>query len=207
MSNQYMSNQSMSNNKHQLRQTLRARRNAMNTQEQQSAAFNLAKQLECLPELQAATTIAAYLANDGEIDPQAFLKTCWDQHKIVCLPILHPFCKGHLIFQRYHPKTPMTVNRYGISEPVLDCSQIIPVQHIELVLAPLVGFDTSGHRMGMGGGFYDRTFAHQHPPLIGLAHDCQEVPNLNVDSWDIPMQKIITPTRSFHGKAIDTKTD
>jgi 5-formyltetrahydrofolate cyclo-ligase len=63
---------------------------------------------------------------------------------------------------------------------------------------PLVGFDKAGNRLGMGGGFYDRSFAFKQkrhscqPKLIGLAHSIQQVDNLSVQGWDIPVDNIVT---------------
>ena len=64
---------------------------------------------------------------------------------------------------------------------------------------PLVGFDRLGHRLGMGGGFYDRTFAAEswrfrRPCLIGVAHDCQEVEQLSAQPWDVPLDALVTPS-------------
>ena len=68
---------------------------------------------------------------------------------------------------------------------------------------PLVAFDKQGNRLGMGGGFYDRTLARLHeqnwqkPQLIGLAHECQKVDALPIESWDVPLKTIITPDKTY----------
>ena len=67
---------------------------------------------------------------------------------------------------------------------------------------PLVGFDNKGNRLGMGGGFYDRTLANldrlsYRPLLIGVAHDCQQADALPVMQWDIPLNAIVTPTQTI----------
>lgn len=97
----------------------------------------------------------------------------------------------------------MTHNRYGILEPQLNCSHVSPVAQLDMILMPLVAFDSKGNRLGMGGGFYDRTLAHlpknkaQRPTLIGIAHQCQFVDALPVASWDIPLDYIITDERIY----------
>eukprot|EP00487_Bulimina_marginata_P005672 TRINITY_DN23975_c0_g1_i1.p1 TRINITY_DN23975_c0_g1~~TRINITY_DN23975_c0_g1_i1.p1 ORF type:complete len:119 (-),score=11.69 TRINITY_DN23975_c0_g1_i1:63-419(-) len=93
----------------------------------------------------------------------------------------------------------MSTNRYGIFEPKLNCSQICPIEQLDILFTPLVAFDVQGNRLGMGGGFYDRTLAKyyqeqwQKPIVIGLAHECQKVDHVPTEAWDIPLKWIATP--------------
>ena len=117
--------------------------------------------------------------------------------------MLHPFTPGHLLFLRYTATTPMTRNRYGIAEPELDVQQVLPHSMLDIICTPLVAFDEAGNRLGMGGGYYDRTLAcwHEHqlgPRPLGLAHDCQQVDAVPQAQWDVPLPQIITPSRSWH---------
>ncbi|WP_334064378.1 5-formyltetrahydrofolate cyclo-ligase [Alteromonas genovensis] len=116
------------------------------------------------------------------------------------LPVLHPVCKGHLLFLEYGPHTTLVKNKYNIDEPELACPNVVPTSNIDVILMPLVGFDSKGNRLGMGGGYYDRTlaftqFTQQKPILIGIAHDEQEVETLPFEPWDIPLDIIVTPKR------------
>jgi 5-formyltetrahydrofolate cyclo-ligase len=126
----------------------------------------------------------------------------WAQQKEVYLPVLHPFTPGHLLFLRYTATSPMTRNRYGIAEPELDMSQVVPHSTLDLICTPLVAFDAGGNRLGMGGGYYDRTLAcwHEHrlgPKPLGIAHDCQQVETVPQEEWDVPLPQIITPSRCW----------
>ncbi|NVK54763.1 MAG: 5-formyltetrahydrofolate cyclo-ligase [Alteromonadaceae bacterium] len=183
----------------QLRNMLRERRRALSAAAQQQAAEAVCQQL--LSTLTKQTRlIAGYLANDGEVILNPTLSACQQRGVAVSLPVLHPFSGKHLLFQHYTPQTPMTHNRFGISEPELNSTQIHLLNHHDMLLMPLVGFDANGNRLGMGGGFYDRTLAHLHhlskrPLLVGLAHDCQQVDALPVEAWDIPLDCIVTPTQ------------
>ena len=186
----------------QLRATLRQARNALSASQQQQAADAVASQL-LAPALTSDTaTVAYYLPNDGEVNLTPFAKKITGDNASVelALPVLHPFSKGHLLFLRYHDSTRMHTNRFGIDEPALDCTAVIPPPALDVILMPLVGFDSQGNRLGMGGGFYDRTLANRHswptrPRLIGIAHDCQQVDALPVASWDVPLDAIVTPTQ------------
>ena len=181
-----------------LRQSLRANRNALSASQQSEAARLLSEQIQSIM-TQPNSTVAGYLANDGEIDLTPTIKTC-QQNGVVTLPVLHPFTGKHLLFQTFTEQTEMTLNRFGISEPALNSTAIRLLSQHQLLLMPLVGFDDQGNRLGMGGGFYDRTLANinaldSRPTLVGVAHDCQQVDELPVEPWDVPLDLIVTPTQ------------
>ncbi|WP_242426209.1 5-formyltetrahydrofolate cyclo-ligase [Vibrio sp. qd031] len=184
----------------EFRQVIRARRNQLTEQQQQNDAHQLLDTLLNVDEWVNASTIALYLSFDGEIDTQSLIQWCWDHGKRVCVPVLHPFSKGQLLFLEYTPSTPMRINQYNIAEPILNQLSIVPVATIDLIATPLVGFDSHGHRIGMGGGYYDRTlapFLHSTtgPLALGLAHHCQHVEKLPTESWDVPLPCIVTPSK------------
>lgn len=186
-----------------LRQQVRDLRRQLPATTQSGAALQLVEQFERHPLIQRARRVALYLANDGELDTRAAIEWCWQQQIQVCLPVLHPFSEGHLLFLDFTPTTPMTSNRFGIAEPQLDCRAIISKSAIDVLFTPLVAFDALGNRLGMGGGFYDRTLAgwHHHrlgPYPIGLAHDCQRVEHIPTEAWDVPLPEVITPARRWH---------
>lgn len=190
----------MTDSRTHLRLQIRQRRQSLSAFEQQTASQQLIHTFASLPEVAAAQRIALYLANDGELNTQPLIEWLWQQGKQVYLPVLHPFAKGHLLFLHYQAHTPMNKNRYGIAEPKLDQCLICPVRELDIIGTPLVAFDQSGQRLGMGGGYYDRTLApwfktQQGAMPIGLAHDCQQVEQLPTASWDIPLRKIVTPSK------------
>ncbi|PCI09060.1 MAG: 5-formyltetrahydrofolate cyclo-ligase [Gammaproteobacteria bacterium] len=147
--------------------------------------------------------IALYIANDGEIDPQSLIEHAWFLNKKVYLPILAPL-RNRLYFAPYDTGSHLRLNRYEIPEPVCHPSQWKTARQLDLLLLPLVAFDVDGNRIGMGGGFYDRTLAylkHRHhwrkPTLVGLAHDIQKVEQLHTQNWDIPLDCIITEKQRY----------
>ena len=184
----------------QLRSHIRALRRSLSAEQQHQASLDLVQQLLPRPEIQQAQHIALYLTNDGELDTTPLIQALWQQGKSLYLPLLHPVVAGYLVFQLYTPDTVLTPNQFGIGEPELNCSLLRPVSQLDLMFTPLVAFDSQGQRLGMGGGFYDRTLSQldstvRKPQLIGLAHDCQHVEAVPVEAWDIPLPAICTPSR------------
>ncbi|WP_016955218.1 5-formyltetrahydrofolate cyclo-ligase [Catenovulum agarivorans] len=182
----------------ELRKKIRLKRNALTSEQQANATQVLLKQVIDSGILNGVKQFAAYLANDGEINPKALIDYAWQNHMQTYLPVLHPFANGHLAFLQYNSNSEMQLNKYNIAEPKLNCLSICPTSELELVFLPLVAFDKFANRMGMGGGFYDRTFANNTTTkLIGLAHDCQQVEKLPIESWDVPLHAIITPSQTI----------
>ncbi len=190
----------------QLRKGYRAKRQALTELQQRESSQQFFEMTLSQGLLDGKSKIALYLPNDGEIDPIPLIQYTWVNEKQVYLPVLHPFNKKSLLFMEYLPTSEMHNNRFGIPEPKIECHRLGTIQSLDIIFTPLVAFDKIGNRMGMGGGFYDRTLAcltpnieEADPPrVIGLAHDCQECPNIPVSSWDIPLNSILTPTRLLH---------
>ncbi len=173
----------------QLRALIRQRRNSLTAEQQLEAAKDLTAQALSL--IGINRRIALYLTNDGEIDTSHLIDTLRDREIELHFPVLHPFCKGYLNFQSVNRLTKWTSNKYGIVEPALNSQSTTILEDINIIFLPLVAFDHSGNRLGMGGGYYDRTLAHVNqlnarPLLVGLAHDCQQVDSLPNQSWDVP---------------------
>lgn len=178
-----------------LRRQLRQTRRSLPEDEQRNASIALLskfkEQLNSL-KIDSDQHIALYLTNDGEISPHLLCDYFWQQNIQTYLPVVQG---KQLTFARYTAETIWQENIFGIKEPVT--TEYLSGNELDIVLLPLVGFDSKGGRLGMGGGFYDRTFANKRadekPLLIGLAHDCQEVKSLPIEGWDVPLQAILTP--------------
>lgn len=150
------------------------------------------------PPVQEANSVAVFLSFDGELDTRPLIQALWQAGKTVYLPVLHPFSKGNLLFLRYDQHSPLVMNRLKILEPQLDVRNVLALDKLDVLITPLVAFDEQGQRLGMGGGFYDRTLQNwrQHRLWpVGLAHDCQQVTALPAEEWDIPLPAVVTPSR------------
>ncbi|WP_185267696.1 5-formyltetrahydrofolate cyclo-ligase [Halopseudomonas xiamenensis] len=182
-----------------LRRQLRSARRALTPQQQHQASQRLLRQLAQHPLFRRSRHIAFYLANDGEIDPAALLRHAQRLGKHCYLPVITGWPANRMHFQRLLPNQRWVRNRFGIREPLLNRGLQARPWRLQLVLMPLVGFDRAGNRLGMGGGFYDRTFAFRQrrqgwagPQLLGLAHECQRVEQLPTAAWDIPLDGIVS---------------
>ncbi len=160
-------------------------RRALSPRQQRQAALALRRQLARHPLFRRARHVALYLPNDGEIDPRPLLAEARRRHKQVYLPVLKAWPRTRMVFQRFDAHERLSSNRFGIAEPRPRPDRQRPVWALDLVLMPLVGFDDRGGRLGMGGGFYDRSLAYlrmrknwHKPTLLGLAHECQKVDRL-----------------------------
>lgn|SRR5690554_41625 len=187
----------------QLRRVMRQRRRSLTPAQQALAARQLKQHLQHDPLFLRARSIALYLANDGEIDPHELARLIWKFGKRCFLPVLHPILENQLWFYEYTPQTRLRQNRFRIWEPDFRQQRGQPAWAMSLVLFPLVAFDDEGGRLGMGGGFYDRTFAFTRhrkslrPKLVGLAHDFQRVSSLDKQPWDIPLDAVATDRRIY----------
>lgn len=192
--------------KRALRRKLRLKRQALTKREQQQAAFRLCQRLKRLPEIRRARRISLYLPVNGEIDPTLLLPWFRQRNVDVYLPVLRPFSTNTLWFVAYRDDTPMVKNRFGIAEPcprfAANQRNRLPAWALDTLIVPLVGFDEQANRMGMGGGFYDRSLAFIRqkgpaPALIGVAHACQQVEKLPVEAWDVPLTAVASDHAIF----------
>ncbi len=189
-----------------LRRKLRHARRQLTPAQQRLAARRLYRQLAQHPRFRRAQHIALYLPNDGEIDPHLLLQAAQRRGKATYLPVLNPWPRTRMVFQRIEPGEQLRRNRFGILEPVIRTARQRRVWALDLLLMPLVGFDGKGGRLGMGGGFYDRSLAYRamrkkshKPTLLGLAHECQRVDRLSLESWDVALQATVTDQGWYAG--------
>jgi len=187
----------------QLRQQIRKMRRQLSQQQRQQAAQQLAQIVQQDAWVQQSHHIAGYIANDGEIDPDIIKQHIWQQQKNYYLPVVHPKDPHRLWFLPYKPGDELCKNRYGILEPRHKGAEPIPPWQLDLVLTPLVAFDDKGNRLGMGGGYYDHTFAFLHdealhrPHLIGLAYELQHMMTLKAEAWDVPLTAVATEQQLY----------
>jgi len=184
-----------------LRKALRQRRRSLSIAEQEQTARAVAQTVRNQDAFTVGEHVALYMATDGEVSTLALLDDLIQQGKSCYLPMLQKETTT-LQFRQYLPDSPLVTNIYGLLEPDTDATVIEPRQ-LDNVFLPLVGFDDQGNRLGMGKGYYDRSFAFikeesaEKPVLIGLAHESQKVEDLEASDWDVPLGGIITGQQMY----------
>lgn len=179
----------------ELRQRNRKRRAGLDASQLETAANSLAERILALSEYQQAQRVATYFAVNGEIGLHPVIDHALTQGKQVYLPNLD---RQALRFSPYFHTQKMRINKFRLPEPDVDDHEMLSPDKLDLVFAPLVVFDASRNRIGMGGGFYDRSFdfrknpEHKVPVLIGVAHELQKVDQIVPQDWDVRLDMIIT---------------
>lgn len=181
----------------ELRTRMRERRTALPPVERIAAARGVGEQLETLPEFLTDLRIGAYWAVRGELPLSHALPPLFRRGQIVFLPVLA--AERRLRFAPWLPGQDLAANRYGIPEPEQNAASAVDPHALDLVLVPMLAFDRRGHRLGSGGGWYDRSFAFlQDRPrpantvLVGVGYAFQEVPMLPVEAHDVRLDFIVT---------------
>lgn len=184
----------MSEPRRGLRRRLRERRNTLPAAARIAAAESFAERAATLPALQQGGYVAGYWAVAGELSLHALLPRL-PAGCLYCLPQLH--ADGRLRFAPWRLGDPLVANRYGIPEPDVEPASCLDAGDLRAALLPLLGFDRRGHRLGMGGGWYDRSFAFRRetaapPHLIGVGYAFQEIEGLAAAAWDVPLDLVAT---------------
>ena len=188
-----------SHSKQSIRQQMRQKRRALDENQQDQAASGLLSNLLKVPAFMQAKRISLYFPNDGEIDPTLVMIKALEMAKRCYYPVISPSRKPKLFFAQVKPGCRLKPDRMGILTPIVPSIQWLKPSELDVILLPLVSFDSSGARVGMGGGFYDASLAFLssrvhwcRPRLIGIAHEIQKAEKITLDHWDVPVQMIVT---------------
>jgi len=162
------------------------------------AAIN--RHLDRYTELASLKVVAAYMAFDGEPDLMPSLAGLEDRGVKLALPVIRGLPgKAVITFKGWSVASEMRQNRYGISEPA--GTRDVIISDVDLVLVPLVGWDRTGGRLGMGASFYDRLFQPFSelggPVRMGVGYELQNVETVPRDPWDIRMHAFLTENGWF----------
>ncbi len=205
---------SPSGTKAELRRQLRERRRALAPEARHAAARALALRLFESTWFRHSRRIACYLPVDGEIDTALLIERVHRQARRRCyLPVLSHIHHDRLWFAPIGRAARYRDNRYGIPEPRVPARVLVRAQELDVILLPLVGFDAELNRLGMGGGFYDRSLEflrHRHhwrkPRLVGLAYDFQKIERLPREAWDIALDAIVTDRAVYTHRNVSGET-
>ena len=176
------------------RREFSARRAALTPGDRLAAADAVARHLGAQSNLRQSGYVGGYWAVNGEL-PLHAVQLRLAPGQVWCLPMVQP--DGGLRFAPWRAGDPLQPNRYGIPEPVLATKSTLAPEELQWALLPLLGFDRSGTRLGMGGGYYDRAFGFRResevpPRLVGVGYGFQELPHLAAEPWDVALDAVVT---------------
>lgn len=183
--------------KDELRAQLKKQRRSLSTLQQQEKSSQITSQVVKSLPFKNAQQIAFYYAVSNEANPQ-FFDLPEETRKEFYLPVLSTLKTQSLLFSPVNQESKFQLNKYAIPEPICSNNKLITGNTLDLVIVPLLGFDISGNRLGMGGGYYDRSFSFKNksqknkPILMGFAYAFQEVENLLTEDWDVKLDYIAT---------------
>ena len=180
--------------RHSLRKHLRRIRRDLSPSDQKIAARQLLRRCRHWPVFLQARSLAFYLPIQGEINPLPLMQLAHRLGKTCYLPRMRSFPPGKLVFMRWHPGQRHHKQQWHIREPRQ--GRGLAADRLDIIFMPLTGLDRQGNRLGMGGGFYDRTLAGMYRPWrVGLAHDFQLVDQVPACPWDMRLHAAVMPGR------------
>ena len=185
-----------------LRESVRQARRNLTEAEQVAASERIVEIVTAEDFYKDASRLAFYLTIDGELNPEPLLKHALGASKSCYLPVISKDNEELLIFAPYDESTQLIENQWGISEPPHPEEHTSPT-NFDVVFVPLVAFDANCFRLGMGKGFYDRTFSFKifnrrsQPLLVGLAHECQLTEPFPTQTWDVRLDAVVTEKKIY----------
>ncbi len=196
-----------STDKAALRRALRAQRLALGAPERIQAALDMVENLAGLPDFAHIQNIAGYWAVGGELPLLGLFGRGFSAR--YHLPCLHD--DGILRFAAWKPGDAVRSNAFGIPEPDVTHESLRGPETLDVVLLPMLGFTRAGHRLGQGGGWYDRSFAFlksrarpAQPLLVGVGYALQEIAAFHTDSWDVRLDYVVTERELIRCAAHET---
>ncbi len=192
----------MTDSRNKRRASLREARQELSQEQQETASVALFTLVGSQDFFRVAQRIAFYQATDGEIAPRRLLDLALSEGKSCFLPVIAQDNPEFVSFSPYDASTELVPNKWGIDEPPAP-EVLVPATNFDVVFVPLTGFSKDGFRLGMGKGFYDRSFSFKifnrrsSPLLVGLAHECQLIDSFPVESWDVRLDAVCTDKKIY----------
>ncbi|WP_336039180.1 5-formyltetrahydrofolate cyclo-ligase [Acinetobacter calcoaceticus] len=187
-----------------IRKNLRSKRRSLTLFEQKQAQLNVLHHLNTLAIFHTSKKIGLYLHAFGEVHTELLIKLCFQKNKKVYLPMICSMSQRLVwvkISRNQYLNRRFSHHPLGMKEPMATRGE--HVSKIDLLLIPLLACDQYGTRIGMGGGYYDRTLASAtHKPYrLGVAHQFQFIEHtLKRQSWDQPLDALLTPQHIYYFK-------
>ena len=184
-----------------LREHLKLKRKDLTTKESHDMSHGISQKIIRSKWIREYSNVGIYHPVNGEVNTLQLTDFMWSINQQLFLPMIN---KKKLLFGKLRPDSKLKKNCFGIPEPCVTRNNQVSADLLDMVFVPLVAFDLNGFRIGMGSGYYDRTFAKRwttkdlkHPVLIGLAYEFQKQECLNHQPWDVPLDMVVTELKTY----------
>ena len=178
--------------KAQLRKEIAEHRRSLDSRWVTNASLRVVAQIQCLDAFKTAKHIALYKAIGGEVDLDRLFSACWDLGIRTSIPVFNSNLDTYELAETT-AETHYITGNYGIQEP--GNPSLVPIDDMDLIIVPGVGFDTSGNRLGRGGGYYDRLLDGFSGTKVAAAFEFQLFSNIPYESCDMPVNYIVTESK------------
>lgn len=187
---------SLDERKRELRTSAKRRRAEAAAEDPVAAGYALCERVLGALSLPAGCVVSAYWPMGSEIDPRPLMHRLHDDGHPIALPVVVR-ARSPLVFRAWRPEDPLEPAGFGTRVPLENRPQLTP----RVLFVPLLAFDRAGHRLGYGGGFYDRTLAALRGAgaalAVGVAYAAQELPAVPCDDDDQVLDWIVTEAEAI----------
>jgi 5-formyltetrahydrofolate cyclo-ligase len=179
--------------KAELRGQARSRLAALSSAEREIASSEVERRVWDVPEVASAGVLLLYASTSEEVQTDAIAREALRKGIRITYPRCLPGTREMSLHRLSGLDELRHDGRYGIREPDHACA-LVGLEEIDAALVPGLAWDRSGTRLGQGAGYYDRLFARTEWRgfRCGLFFSAQELPGLPRDSWDRPLQALVT---------------
>ena len=190
--------------KRELRMCMRGMRQRLSAPEQEEAAQAVFERIMGYEPYRRAATVMAYMAVRGELSLEWVIRDALESGKRLALPRCE--LPGVMTARWVRSPDDLETGAYGLPEPKESCENVNP-KEIDLILVPGAAFDCAGHRLGQGGGYYDRFLSGSSACRAGICHGFALLKNVPFEKHDEIMDDIITPGGIYPaGEKCDRRT-
>ncbi|WP_432408265.1 5-formyltetrahydrofolate cyclo-ligase [Wukongibacter sp. M2B1] len=185
-----------------LREKLLKERKLMELQSVEKFSKRIMEKIIRLPEITESKVVMIYLSFKNEVDTNEVIDWCFEQGKDVVVPYCVVENRQIIPCKLDVERKGLKKNKFGIWEPKKDSMVAVEIENIDSIIIPGVGFDENCNRLGFGGGYYDRFLAKRKKktPAIAICYQNQIVESVPIDSYDIPMDMVVTESNMFYKK-------
>ena len=184
--------------KAQLRSKLRSNLLAIHPEQRERKSRLACKRLVATPQFQAASTVMLFLSMPHEVDTFDAILAAWQADKIVAVPKVSKEQSHMIAVQINSLEKDISTGASGLRNPTSGAP--VPLDEIDLVVTPGLGFDRKGNRLGRGGGYYDKFFAHEQVRACkcGFAFAEQVIDSMPITDRDQPIDMLVTDAEIMH---------